>query len=178
MFGGNEVLTTKNGSCAVPYILSAAGDIRPYHFGLMAYGNASKEDAKKDDISAIITDGEPPSITLGFSQLKACWATLTPADLALSDHPKQASTIPAPPRPASTPRWGINASSTQPTRGQMVTTSTTGAKTAKTGSEKTPGESQESNANQLLSTETPASTVFSLMAGALIGLGALMGWFL
>ncbi|EEP82420.1 conserved hypothetical protein [Uncinocarpus reesii 1704] len=152
-------------------------------YGLITYGKASKEDAEKDETRTVIMDGyyrqgKPSPITPDFTNLKSRWATLTPTGVALSDYSNQASSVTAPRCPASTSGWEVDPSAPLPTLGQMVATTTTGSKATQAGTGATSAASHKNSANQLLPSPTPGTTIFSFMAGALIGLGGIIGWLL
>ncbi|WEW54989.1 hypothetical protein PRK78_000416 [Emydomyces testavorans] len=174
---GPEMSGTWSGAIVYEWIQEAND------YGLITYGKASKEDAEKDGTGTVIMDGysrqgKPTPVTPDFPNLKSRWATLTPKGVARTEYSKKASSVTAPPCPASTVGWEVDPSAPLPTLGQLIATSTTGVKATKTGSGSTSVPSHKNSANQLLPSGTTGTTVFSFMAGALIGLGGIIGWLL
>ncbi|EAS32458.3 1,3-beta-glucanosyltransferase [Coccidioides immitis RS] len=172
---GPKMAGTWSGAVVHEWIQEANDD------GLITYGKASQQDDEKDQSDTVVVDGyfrqgKPKPIIPDFPNSKSRWATLTPAGVNLSDYSRKASSVIAPPRPDSTSGWNVDPSAELPILDEPIATLTAELKPTQTADGAAP--SHKSSASQLLSSPTSGTTIFSLMVGALIALGGIIGWLL
>ncbi|EFW20630.1 1,3-beta-glucanosyltransferase gel3 [Coccidioides posadasii str. Silveira] len=172
---GPKMVGTWSGAVVYEWIQEANDD------GLITYGKASQQDDEKDPSDTVVVDGyfrqgKPKPIIPDFPNSKSRWATLTPTGVNLSDYSRKASSVIAPPRPDSTSGWNVDPSAELPILDEPIATLTAELKPTQTADGAAP--SHKNSASQLLSSPTSGTTIFSLMVGALIALGGIIGWLL